>query len=128
GVHDADARHSTRRTQASPQLWAHRRLDARRSASYDSRAMRVVPLALRRDPLDVLASLAAEPRALLLELPDPERPLVLLGCAPQAELRVLADGRVERSDGRRAPLDPLAAIEAFVADGPVGASFPLGGA
>src|SRR6185295_20340704 len=43
-------------------------------------------------------------------------------------LRVLADGRVERSDGRGTPPDPLAAIEAFVAEGPSVAPFPLGGA
>ena len=57
--------------------------------------MRVVPLALRRDPLDVLASLAAEPHAFLLEVPDAAEPVTLLGCAPRAILRVRADGRVE---------------------------------
>src|SRR5438067_12629355 len=79
--------------------------------------MRVVPLALRRDPLEVLASLAAEPGAFLLEVPDPAQPLTLLGCAPRARLRILADARVER-DGRLAGGDPLAALERFVAQGP----------
>ena len=88
--------------------------------------MRVVPLALRRDPLEVLASLAAEPGAFLLEVPDPARPLTLLGCVPRARLRILADGRVER-DGRREAGDPLAAVERFVAEGPA-LPFPYGGA
>jgi len=88
--------------------------------------MRVVPLALRRDPPDVLASLAGEPGAFLLEVPDPAQPLTLLGCAPHAQLRVLADGRVER-DGRLDGADPLAALERFVAEGPA-LPFPYGGA
>src|SRR5262249_44148183 len=88
--------------------------------------MRVVPLALRRDPLDVLASLAAEPGAFLLAVPDAAQPLTLLGCAPQARLRVLGDGGVER-DGRRTKSDPLAAIERFVAEG-TALPFPYGGA
>ena len=88
--------------------------------------MRVVPLALRRDPLEVLASLAAEPGAFLLEVPDPTQPVTLLGCAPRAQLRILPDGRVER-DGRREASDPLAAVERFVAEGPP-LPFPYGGA
>src|SRR5207253_107195 len=80
-------------------------------------AMRVVPLALRRDPLEVLASLAAEPGAFLLEVPDPAEPVTLLGCAPRAQLSIRADGSVER-DGRLERGDPLAALERFVAEGP----------
>src|SRR5947199_4430543 len=79
--------------------------------------MRVVPLALRRDPLEVLASLAAEPGAFLLEVPDPAQPLTPLGCAPRARLRIQADGRVAR-DGRLEGGDPLAAPERLVAEGP----------
>src|SRR3989442_15100876 len=71
--------------------------------------MAVVPLALRRAPLEVLATLAREPGAFLLEVPDETRPFVLLGCAPVAELRV--------PDG--ATRDPPAAIERFVADTPL---------
>src|SRR5216110_866432 len=88
--------------------------------------MRVVPLALRRDPLEVLASLAAEPGAFLLEVPDPAQPLTLLGCAPRARLRIRADGRVERG-GRVEGGDPLAALERFVAEGPP-LPFPYGSA
>ncbi|TMB03820.1 MAG: aminodeoxychorismate synthase component I, partial [Deltaproteobacteria bacterium] len=88
--------------------------------------MRVVPLALRRDPLEVLASLAAEPGAFLLEVPDAAEPVTLLGCAPRAQLRIHADGRVER-DGRREGGDPLAALERFVAEGPP-LPFPYGSA
>ncbi len=80
--------------------------------------MPLVPLALRRDPLDVLASLAAEPGAMLLAIPDPERPVMLLGASPTAELRI--DGR-ER--------DAFARIARFVAETPVdaGLPFPLAG-
>src|SRR5262250_1448325 len=91
--------------------------------------MQLVPLALRRDPVDVLACLAAEPGAFALDVPDAERPVTLFGCAPRARLTVHADGRVARSDGAGAPDDPLAAIEAFVGeaarDDPL--PFPLGG-
>jgi para-aminobenzoate synthetase component 1 len=92
--------------------------------------MHVVPLALRRDPVDVLACLAVEPGAFLLEVPDPERPLTLLGCAPRTRLTVDADGCVARSDGAAVPSDPLAAIEAFVAEAGHDSvlPFPLGGA
>ena len=86
--------------------------------------MRIVPLALRRDPLDVLASLAAEPRAFLLEVPDPLQPLTLLGCAPRATLVVRGDGTV---DGGPADADPLAAIERFVGAEPSPLPFPHGG-
>jgi para-aminobenzoate synthetase component 1 len=91
--------------------------------------MRIVPLALRRDPLEVLASLAEEPGAFLLDVPDPRRPLTLLGCAPRAVLRVAADGSVERSDGAASPADPLAALEGFVAEAASAGAppFPLGG-
>jgi len=86
--------------------------------------MRVVPLALRRDPLDVLASLAAEPHAFLLEVP--RIGTTLLGCAPPAELRVLADGRVVREGSRGSDAEPLAAIERFVAEAPCHVPFPFG--
>ena len=92
--------------------------------------MRVVPLALRRDPFDVLASLAEEPGAFLLEVPDPHHPTTLLGCVPRAVLRILADGRVERSDGCPTPTEPLAAFEQFVGDAPAddtAPAFPLAG-
>jgi para-aminobenzoate synthetase component 1 len=86
--------------------------------------MRVVPLALRRDPLEVLASLAAERGAFLLEVP--ERGLTLLGCAPRARLRLLADGSVERDGISRTCTDPLHALEQFVREAPAGVPFPLG--
>jgi para-aminobenzoate synthetase component 1 len=92
--------------------------------------MPIVPLALRRDPLDVLASIAEEPGAFLLDVPDPDHPATLIGCAPTAVLRVRADGMVERSDGEPAGADPLAAIERFVAEEAVrdpAAPFPLAG-
>jgi para-aminobenzoate synthetase component 1 len=78
-----------------------------------------VPLALERDPLDVFARLAGEPGVLYLEVPDDDRPTVLLSCRPTAELRV-----------DTATADPLAALAAFVADGPATdprAPLPLGG-
>ena len=90
--------------------------------------MRVVSLALRRDPLDVLASLAVEPGAFLLEVPDSQHPATLLGCAPRVQLRVSRDGTVERSDRLPTPADPLAAIERFVSETPAtDLPFPLGG-
>ena len=82
--------------------------------------MAVVPLALRRAPLEVLATLAREPGAFLLEVPDETRPFVLLGCAPVAELRVPGG----------AGGDVLAAIERFVAETPLvdpALPFPLAG-
>ena len=81
--------------------------------------MSLVPLALRRDPLEVLACLASEPGALLLEVPDPERPITLIGCRPVAELALRPGDR-----------DPLAALGRFVAETPVADAalpFPLGG-
>jgi len=89
--------------------------------------MRVVPLALRRDPLEVLATIAGEAGAFLVEVPDAERPLALIGCAPRAVLRIEASGRVVRSDGVAVPSDPLDALERFVAEGDAGLPFPLGG-
>ena len=82
--------------------------------------MPLLPLVLRRDPVDVLASLAGEPGAFLLEVPDPARPVTLLGCAPHAVLRIDADATRE---------DPFAAIARFVAETPVDPSlpFPLAG-
>ena len=47
--------------------------------------MAVVPLALRRTPLEVLATLAREPGAFLLDVPDETGRITLLGCAPVAE-------------------------------------------
>src|SRR6516225_4588894 len=81
--------------------------------------MPLVPLALRRDPLEVLVCLASEPGALLLEVPDPERPVTLIGCRPVAELALHPGDR-----------DPLAALGRFVAETPVAdpaLPFPLAG-
>src|SRR5262245_25785533 len=81
--------------------------------------MSLVPLALRRDPLEVLACLASEPGALLLEVPDPERPVTLIGCRPVAELALHPGDR-----------DPLAALGRFVAETPAADTalpFPLAG-
>ena len=86
--------------------------------------MRAVPLALRRDPLDVLASLAGEPGAFLLEVQGPTQPLTLLGCTPRAQLRVLADGRIE---GEHDTGDVLGAVERFVAAARGDLPFPHGG-
>jgi para-aminobenzoate synthetase component I len=85
--------------------------------------MRVVPLALRRDPLDVLSSLADEPGAFLADVADPACPVTILGCRPTAELRVLADGRVL---GPVASVDALDAVEEFVAATAATGPFPLG--
>src|SRR5438128_7361226 len=82
--------------------------------------MAVMPLALRGAPLDVLARLAGEPGAFLLEIPDEARPVALLGCAPVAELRVPGG----------AGGDALTAIGRFVAETPLvdpALPFPLGG-
>jgi para-aminobenzoate synthetase component 1 len=90
--------------------------------------MRVVPLALRRDPADVLATIADEPGAFLLDVPDPLHPMTLVGCAPRATLVVHPDGTVASNDDRPFPPEPLRAIEAFVRATPVAAlPFPLGG-
>lgn len=91
--------------------------------------MRVVPLALRRDPVDVLAALASAPGAFLLEVPDPEHPATLLGCSPSVVLRVGADGVAARSDGGPVSTDPLEAIATFVAECPRAPAlpFPFGG-
>ena len=81
--------------------------------------MPLVPLALRRAPLEVLGRLADEPGAFLLDVPDPEHPATLVGCRPVAELRIDHTDR-----------DPLAAIARFVADVPVedrALPFPFGG-
>jgi para-aminobenzoate synthetase component 1 len=77
----------------------------------------LLPLALRRDPLDVLAALAGEPGAMLLDVPDPERPVTLIGCRPVDELRIMAGDPA-----------PLARLERFVAASPASElPFPLGG-
>ncbi len=91
--------------------------------------MATVALALRRDPLEMLAVLAGEPGTFLLEVPDAIHPVTLLGCAPVAELRVEADGRAWRTDGGPVPADPFTAIERFVAETPVAVElpFPLAG-
>jgi len=81
--------------------------------------MSLAPLALRRDPLEVLACLAQEPGAFLLEVPDEEHPAALLGCRPIDELRI------EKSER-----DPLGAIVRFAAETPVrdtALPFPFGG-
>jgi para-aminobenzoate synthetase component 1 len=77
------------------------------------------PLGPERDPLDAFAGLASEPGALYLEVPDPERPTVLLSCRPTAELRIDAG-----------TTDPLGVLAAFVAETPAAdprLPFPLGG-
>jgi len=76
-------------------------------------------LSLRRTPADVLASLAGEPGAFALAVPDPATPVTLVGCAPVAELRVEASA-----------VDPLGEIVAFLESAPVlepALPFPLGG-
>jgi anthranilate/para-aminobenzoate synthase component I len=81
--------------------------------------MALARLTLRRDPLDVLACIAGEPGAFLLEVPDPEHPAAILGCRPTAELRI-----------RTGDADPAAAIARFVAAAPrteTGLPFPLAG-
>src|SRR5262245_64049217 len=82
-------------------------------------AMALAHLTLRRDPLEVLACLADEPGAFLLEVPDPVHPTAILGCRPVAELRIGSDDR-----------DPAGAIARFVEAAPhAGARlpFPLAG-
>jgi para-aminobenzoate synthetase component I len=79
--------------------------------------MRVLPLALRRDPLDVLASLADEPGAFLLDVADGAQPLTLIGCTPQAVLRVRHDDT-----------SPLETIADFIAAEPSDLPFPYGAA
>jgi para-aminobenzoate synthetase component I len=81
--------------------------------------MALAHLTLRRDPLEVLACLADEPGAFLLEVPDPVHPAAILGCRPVAELRIGADDR-----------DPAGAIARFVEAAPhagAGLPFPLAG-
>jgi len=85
--------------------------------------MRVVPLALRRDPVDVLATLADEPGAFVLDVPGATHPLTLLGCRPRAQLRVLAGGRIE---GAPDTGDLLDVVERFVGAGPADLRFPDG--
>jgi len=82
--------------------------------------MAVVPLALRRTPLEVLATLAREPGAFLLDVPDETGRVTLLGCAPVAELSISAG-----SGG-----DVLATMQRFIAGTPLVDSalpFPLAG-
>src|SRR5262245_41342114 len=86
--------------------------------------MRLVPLALRREPAEVLASIADEPGAFMLDVPDATEPVTLVGCAPVAELRVQADGRVDAPFAAR---DPLHAVERFVGEAAIDAPFPYGG-
>ena len=76
------------------------------------------PLALDRTPAELLASLAYEPGAFSLAVPDPIAPVTLVGCASIAELRV--DARTD---------DPLGAIARFVETSPLldaALPFPLG--
>src|SRR5438477_34140 len=82
--------------------------------------MAVVPLALRRTPLEVLATLAREPGAFLLDVPDETGRVTLLGCAPVAELSISAS-----SGG-----DVLATMQRFIAETPLvdyALPFPLAG-
>jgi para-aminobenzoate synthetase component 1 len=81
--------------------------------------MALVSLALRRHPADVLAGLASEPGAFLLDVPDPARPVTLVGCRPNDELRV-----------PDASSDPLGLAAEYVARTPpldATLPFPLGG-
>jgi para-aminobenzoate synthetase component 1 len=81
--------------------------------------MTTAPVAIDRPPCEVLACLAGEPGAFLLDVPDPQRPVTLVGCAPTAELRVEANAT-----------DPLGTIARFVDEMPLRADdlpFPLAG-
>ena len=76
-------------------------------------------LAPGRSPIDVLGAIAGEPGAFLLEVPDAERPVTLVGCRPVDELVIDAADR-----------DPFATIAAFVDATPLAAPnapFPLAG-
>src|SRR5882672_5230864 len=77
------------------------------------------PLALARTPAESLACLAGEPGAFALSVPDPERPVTLVGCAPRAELRV-----------EPSAADPLGDVVRFLEATPVldaALPFPLAG-
>src|SRR5262245_45993442 len=77
------------------------------------------PLALRRDPIEVLTCLAEEPGACLLEVPDPAHPVTLVACRPVEEFRSDNGGR-----------DSLAAMVRFLSSSSAGnpsLPFPLGG-
>ena len=81
--------------------------------------MGTTPLALGRTPAQVLASVADEPGVTVLAVPDPVRPVVLVGCAPVDELRVAPDA-----------VDPLDAIARWVDGTPLlepAQPFPLAG-
>src|SRR2546428_11265483 len=80
-----DARPARRKRGRETSTTRARAVDAPATHPYDP-PMRVVPLALRRDPREGLASLADEPGAFLLEEPDPAQPGTLLGCAPPTQL------------------------------------------
>src|SRR5690242_1881890 len=73
--------------------------------------MALVSLALRREPSAVLQSLANEPGAMLLDVPDPQHPCTLVACRPVDELRI-PDGQagvaahVADFVARTSPLDP----------------------
>ena len=98
---------------------ADRRLDRPESGPYDPLSMTTAPVAIDRPPCEVLACLAGEPGAFLLDVPDPQRPVTLVGCAPTAELRVEANAT-----------DPLGTIARFVDETPLRADdlpFPLAG-
>jgi len=56
---------------------------------------------------------------MLLEVPDPQRPVTLLGCHPVAELRIDA--------AHPAPLETIAAFLADTAESTRGLAFPYGG-
>jgi para-aminobenzoate synthetase component I len=75
-------------------------------------------LALDRTPAEILASLARQPGAFSVAVPDPIAPVTLVGCAPVAELQV--DGGTP---------DPLGAVARFVETSPLldpALPFPLG--
>ncbi|HWP67542.1 MAG TPA: aminodeoxychorismate synthase component I [Candidatus Limnocylindria bacterium] len=77
--------------------------------------MALVSLALRREPSAVLRALASEPGALLLDVPDPLRPVTLVSCRPVDELRLPDDEP-----------NPLRRVGKFVARAPlVDATLPF---
>ena len=90
--------------------------------------MHLSPVALDREPLDVLPALAAFPGAAFVHVPDATRPVTLVGLEPSLEFRLHPDGAAWRSDGERCPSDPLDAIGHFVRTAPAPIlPFPLTG-
>src|SRR5262245_19726764 len=79
--------------------------------------MQLLPVATRLDPREALARLVDEPGAMLLEVPDPDLPVTLVGCRPVAELRLTV-----------AEAHPLGAMASFLRETPTStAPFPAAG-